>query len=304
MTTVVLFTLWWLGAVTLASCVPRLHRRSLALRLHPYQPGGARRADADVSSVPPGLRHQLRALLVAAGESSASFATLTSAGGRETVDERLRLVRSPLDGAAFRVRQVGTCFAALLVAGALLPLSGLPPAVAVVAIIGAPVACFVAWEQHLSAVAAAHRRGIVAELPVVAEHLALLLASGWSLAGAIDRIGQRAHGLVAAELRSVTARIHHGLATTNALAEWAASSRVDELDRLVRVLSLDNAGTDTSALVSAEASLLRDEAHRRLIEDLERRAQQVWIPVTVAALVPGTALLAVPFVDALSTFAH
>jgi hypothetical protein len=30
----------------------------------------------------------------------------------------------------------------------------------------------------------------------------------------------------------------------------------------------------------------------------------VWIPVTVAALVPGVIFLAVPFIDALSLFAN
>ena len=42
--------------------------------------------------------------------------------------------------------------------------------------------------------------------------------------------------------------------------------------------------------------------HRELIETIERRGQQVWIPVTVAALVPGVIFLAVPFVEALRLF--
>jgi hypothetical protein len=41
---------------------------------------------------------------------------------------------------------------------------------------------------------------------------------------------------------------------------------------------------------------------RELIEQIERRAQQVWIPVTVATLVPGAVLLAVPFLEALRLF--
>ena len=40
----------------------------------------------------------------------------------------------------------------------------------------------------------------------------------------------------------------------------------------------------------------------QLIEAIERRTQQVWIPVTFAALVPGVLLMGVPFVDALSLF--
>jgi hypothetical protein len=43
--------------------------------------------------------------------------------------------------------------------------------------------------------------------------------------------------------------------------------------------------------------------HRHTIEAIERRAQQVWVPVTVATLVPGVMLLAVPFLSALHLFA-
>ena len=39
-----------------------------------------------------------------------------------------------------------------------------------------------------------------------------------------------------------------------------------------------------------------------LIETIERRGQQVWIPVTVATLVPGVIFLAVPFVEAMRLF--
>ena len=37
---------------------------------------------------------------------------------------------------------------------------------------------------------------------------------------------------------------------------------------------------------------------------LERRAQQVWVPVTVATLVPGVIFLAVPFLAALKLFSN
>jgi hypothetical protein len=54
--------------------------------------------------------------------------------------------------------------------------------------------------------------------------------------------------------------------------------------------------------VADEARSIRREVHRQLIEEIERRAQQVWIPVTVATLVPGAVLLAVPFLEALRLF--
>jgi hypothetical protein len=55
-------------------------------------------------------------------------------------------------------------------------------------------------------------------------------------------------------------------------------------------------------LLEAEARVLRQDAHRRLVERIERRSQQVWIPVTVATLVPGVLFLAVPFIEAMRLF--
>jgi hypothetical protein len=81
-------------------------------------------------------------------------------------------------------------------------------------------------------------------------------------------------------------------------------ARVDVVDRLVGVLSLHTESADLGRLVSAEARLARRELQRRTIESIERRAQQVWVPVTVATLVPGVILLAVPFLAALRLFAN
>lgn len=39
---------------------------------------------------------------------------------------------------------------------------------------------------------------------------------------------------------------------------------------------------------------------RELIETMERRQQQVWIPVTIATLVPGVIFIGIPFSGALS----
>ena len=59
----------------------------------------------------------------------------------------------------------------------------------------------------------------------------------------------------------------------------------------------------TSAeLITEEARAIRRDAHRELIETIERRGQQVWIPVTVATLVPGVLFMAVPFIEAMRLF--
>ena len=69
------------------------------------------------------------------------------------------------------------------------------------------------------------------------------------------------------------------------------------------VLTLAREATDLDRLVDQEAATIRADAHRELLAELERRAQQVWVPVTVATLLPGSLLLLVPFLDALRLFA-
>ena len=60
--------------------------------------------------------------------------------------------------------------------------------------------------------------------------------------------------------------------------------------------------SDLGRLVGEEARSIRRDVQRELIESIERRTQQVWIPVTIATLIPGVMLMLVPFIDALSVF--
>ena len=41
---------------------------------------------------------------------------------------------------------------------------------------------------------------------------------------------------------------------------------------------------------------------QEIVETMERRSQSVWVPVTIATLVPGVILLAIPFGQALRLF--
>ena len=78
---------------------------------------------------------------------------------------------------------------------------------------------------------------------------------------------------------------------------------VDRSSRAEHFRCHATASSDLGRLISEEARSIRKDTQRRLIETAERRAQQVWIPVTVAALVPGVIFLAVPFMEALRLFA-
>jgi Flp pilus assembly protein TadB len=140
------------------------------------------------------------------------------------------------------------------------------------------------------------------ELPVVIEQLAMLVSAGYSIGSALQRLAERGTGECAGDLDRVCGRIRQGLSEVDALREWGARAQVDGIDRLVAVLSLNEDAADLGRLLSAEARAIRAEVHRELVETMERRGQQVWIPVTVATLVPGVIFLSVPFIEALRLF--
>jgi tight adherence protein C len=100
----------------------------------------------------------------------------------------------------------------------------------------------------------------------------------------------------------VLTRIRQGVAEEQALREWADLADVDAVERLVSVLALNREASDLGRLIAEEARAIRREVQRELVERMEKRGQQVWIPVTVATLLPGVVFIIIPFFDALGGF--
>jgi len=210
------------------------------------------------------------------------------------------IARSPFE---FRSRQIGGAITALAASGTALAAIGVRPLLGLAGALGVAAAVYGASEHLLGRSMASRQTQITEELPIVAEQTGMLLATGMSLTSALDAVARRGHGICAEGLERVGARVAGGAAVEVALAEWADDAGSAEIRRFVGVLTLHEDATDVAALVSDEARSARMEAHRRLIARIERRSEQVWIPVTVAALVPGCVLLAIPFSDALSRYA-
>lgn len=287
----------WVGATLVLSQLRWFSRPTLAERLRPYVPGGysgTRRQSAwSVAS----LREVIEPLCRSLGGRVARLMGVT-----EEVAVRLERIHSRLDVTAFRLRQLGWSLAAFAL-GALLAVALRPPPVpGLVLVLGLPLLAFLVVEQRLASESAAWQRSVFLELPVVAEQLAMLLSAGYSLGAALNRLAARGRGHVARDLARVCGRMRQGLSETEALGEWATLANVEALHRLVPILALNQEASDLGRLVSDEARAIRREAHRSLLETIERRGQQVWIPVTVAALVPGVIFLAVPFMEALRLF--
>lgn len=292
------FAVAWAGVTLLLSQLRWFSRPRLAERLQPYAPTPSDGSGPGLLSVE-SFRDVLAPLARSAGTRIARLF-----GVSEELALRLRRIHSPLDVTEFRLRQVGWSTAAFGV-GALLVLAVRPPGALAIVVVGGPaLAAFLVLEQQVAAASQERQRRLVLELPVVAEQLAMLTSAGYSLGAALNRIAARGDNASVAvqDLRQVCARIRHGLTEVDALREWAALMRVDALDRLVPVLALNSEASDLGRLVSAEARAIRRDLHRGLVETMERRGQQVWIPVTVATLVPGVVFMAIPFIEALRVF--
>ncbi len=284
----------WVGAATCLAQTPWGRRRPLQRRLAPFLP---RSVDAGLD--PPAAR-------VGAGVAVLSPAVLhlmdrasRALGARDGLATRLLRADDDREPATFRAQQLAGAVVAVCVGGALAVGVGASDVGALGLLVGAPLVWIVATERRLDARIADQQRRLRLELPVVGEQLAILIGAGYSLPAALQRLAERGRGRAARDLGAVSRELRRGVPESAALAEWEARTGLPAVGRLVKVLAMHRDAGDLGHLVAAEARATRAESHRALVETIERRAQLVWIPVTVATLVPGLILLAVPFVAAL-----
>ncbi len=293
---VVVFVIAWVGATLVLAELRWFRRLRLAQRLAPYAargPAPGRLGTLSVAS----FRDVVVPLSRSVGEALAR-----SFGVDEPLAVRLARIHAPFDATTFRVRQAAAAGTALVVGTALAVAVTPPVPMTVLLVFGSPLLGFLLVEQRLAQQSDAWKRRLTLELPVVCEQLGMLVGSGYSVGAAIARVAGRGRGACARDLTRVVVRIRQGLSEPAALREWADTARVDAVDRLVAVLTHNRDATDLGRLISEEARALRRDGQRRLIETIERKGQLVWIPVTVATLLPGVIFLAVPFLEVMRLF--
>ncbi len=293
-TVIALAVLAWIGLTLVLSELRTVRRPALARRITPFGPAPG---DPVSTTATRTVRDIIAPPAIDVGNRLAGIF-----GVHEELAVRLARVHSPLSVSAFRTRQLGWALAGFGAAVVIAVALAIEPFLALAIILGAPLLAFLGLEQQLAQASVARQRRLVIELPVVSEQLGMLLSAGYSLGAALQRLARRGEGVCATDLTIVCGRIRHGLDDLRALREWAAVERVDALDRLVAVLALNREASDLGHLITEESRVIRQEVQRELIETVERRSQQVWIPVTVATLVPGVLFLAVPFVEAMRLF--
>ncbi len=288
--------LFFVGSTLVLSEFRLFRSQSLANRVGPYLPGGGSTSNRGLLSLE-SFGQLLRPLAEASGALAARVF-----GVSEELPRRLRRVHWDIDSSGFRVRQIGwalaTC-ALVTVVGVVFGLSA--PLLALFALVG-PLLAFLVVEQQLANASDRWKERTFQELPVIAEQIAMLLGSGFSLGAALQRVSARGSGVISQDLEVVVQRIRQGTSENAALREWAEIVDVEAVSRVVSILSLNKEAGDLGSMVASEARTIRAEAHRALLESIEKKNQQVWIPVTIAALVPGVILMMIPFISALNEF--
>ena len=284
----------WVGVTLLLSQLRWFSRSSMTERLAPYVPGGQRLSRrTGVLSVD--------SFAEAIGPFSRGIGQRVSRlfGISEDLERKLLRIHSRLDVTRFRTRQVGASILGFAVT--VLFLVAIRPSVLFTLLIAASgiLLPFLLLEQQVVGASDRWKRNLYLELPVVAEQLGMLIGAGYSLLAAIERVSGRGSGACAQDFQRVLRRVRQGTTEGQALGEWAELSDVDAVRRLVSILELNREASDLGRLIAEEARNIRRDVQRELIEIMERRAQQVWIPVTVATLVPGVVFIAIPFVSAL-----
>ena len=284
----------WLGTSLLLLHLPAFSRVRLVDRLRPYTTGPPAPPRAEGGGV-------RRVLLPLALEVGARLARVL--GVADEVEARLFRIHSSQSVAAFRMRQLAWALATMVTGAAVCSGAGLPAAAVLLVLPAGAIGAYSATEMQLNRECRRFEERRTLEMPVVAEQLAMLVSAGYSLGSALGRVASRGSGSCARDIARVHRRIQHGVTERTALFEWANQARSPGVDRLVAVLALNSETGDLGRLLSEEARSIRRSVQRRTVELMDRRSQQVWVPVTVAALVPGVIFLAVPFVAALRLFA-
>lgn len=218
-------------------------------------------------------------------EAAARFDRLI--GGRASVEKRLGQAGRPIDVAAFRAEQVvwaGIGFGLGVAALLLRIVTGRGPApAACLALTVLLVGCgAMAKDTMLTREVTQRERRIVAELPVIAELLALAVTAGEGPTGALQRVTRRASGPLASELRIALGESRTGATLVEALESVARRTGIATLSRFVdgMVVSIER-GTPLADVLRAQAADAREASKRELLESAAKKEIAMLAPTNI-----------------------
>ncbi|PRY14746.1 type II secretion system F family protein [Kineococcus rhizosphaerae] len=266
------------GALLVVAGFPLRRAPSLDARVLPYlAPAPTRRT-----------RELLRRVGTAVG---------TRLGSGRAVTDRLLVLDPDADGAAglaaHRAEQVVWSCAGtgLALAGVWLG-AGFDPVAIVAAMVVGALAGALARDELLARAVTRRRTELVADLPAVAELLALSVAAGENVAAALERVAT-GHGPLCAGLRGALGRVRTGTPLLEALTDLAGRWQVPPFTRFVDALVVAvEAGSPLADVLRAQAADARDAEHRRLTETGGHQEVRMMVPV-VFGILPTVVVFAV-----------
>lgn len=142
--------------------------------------------------------------------------------------------------------------------------------------------------------AVAEREGrIVAELPTIAELLALAVGAGEGALGGLERVTRSTHGVLSVELERTLANVRAGMPLVQALDGLADRTGVPALTRFAEGVAVAvERGAPLAEVLRAQAQDAREEGRRALMEAGGRKEVLMMIPV-VFLILPVTIVFAV-----------
>jgi tight adherence protein C len=142
-----------------------------------------------------------------------------------------------------------------------------------------------ARDTYLTTQVRSRERRLLAELPTVAELLALSVAAGEGPAAALDRVARSCRGELADELKRVLGETRAGETLVRALDGLAERTGLLALSRFADGLAVAlERGTPLADVLRAQAGDIREAGRRELIESGARREVAMMIPVVFLVL--------------------
>lgn len=218
-------------------------------------------------------------------------------GGSASLRRRLEQAGSPLTLEQFRTEQVAAAAGGVAAGVALLVLHasagvGPGPLTGLVLTVGLGLAGVVGRDALLGRAVSRRSAAIAAELPTVAELLALAVAAGEGPVGALERVVSLSGGELARELGRALGDARAGATLLAALSGVASRTDVPAVARFVDGLSIAiERGTPLADVLRAQAVDARDAGRRQLLEAGGRKEIAMMVPV-VFLILPVTVVFA------------
>jgi Flp pilus assembly protein TadB len=144
-------------------------------------------------------------------------------------------------------------------------------------------------------------KAIDANLALDIEKMAVYLSAGLSITSAIARLSKNSTIACRALFEDLNLSLASGVELSEALAILQITFNSDSLHRFCIILESGLWGGNLPRAARHEAQSQRVDAHRQALALMEKNSQKIWIPITIAALVPGIILIFIPFLSILRT---